>query len=1830
MLKYEITTQVIELAPAQATEVSLVIANQSSLIDYFTVTLQGTPTPDKGSLNPAWVTFNPTSFSLRPAAQGRTSSSSDSQQTIQMLITLPEEVIAGAYSANIIIEARTGADNSAVIPFNLLVSQLEIQTLEIQPPEQVSRRGTAIFRILLSNRGNATHLYPVYAEDDEYGCQYEVIPPEVTLHPNEQATLTLKARPRHRNWASEDQRYSFSVKLEGFPQETPARFTQRCALPPVRWLRRRWFRFVAFIAILLALLVVAAIFFLPGLTPKAIAACGAISGRNAAVFSNNFSTSVYVSERPGGEPTLKVATESTQRFPGLFASLISVSGDGRRLVYVTANNEALDDAKLVLVELEDRQRQPQVIATIPSGLWPTAPVWSANGEKLVFVQRTAGANTTPEAAASPVPSATGGNATPSPTASPTANIRTNLEMWLIDLSKQPVEAPKLLVKDKLNVDMFYGDDTPVMCWTSTNSSVLIQPKSTPDKPAQTQTEVNLDGTIVQSTPSSGLNRVLPGATLPAKPAAAQFNNIQTKATTGCVINKPYSQNDPRWSERSLKLSDNSKMSAFGCPIVASAMLLNYVGVDTNPNDLITTCLGDFSNPLYQDGWYAVGNQRCSNSKLKGGLRGDFSWEALNTSLESGPAIVGLLGGQTGTHFLVVTGGSDSLADSYTVADPWDGSTYKTLGYFLNKGYRLRWLISYEASGSGGCTAGANNQLAIDPKGVSDGGLYQQPQNFQFDIDSTTSVTATATIIGPDGNLDQATLQPLSSNRQVTFSDEGFYTLDFEVRNAAGTASFSRDFSFVIDRTPPSITYTIVTAQDKSGKYLGPVTIELKATDKLSGIAGVQYLVDGIGNYKLYNSDTTTPPLQVKENGAHKISYWAEDGARNRTEIGTIAFTIELPNPNAKPGTGPNGSLTPNPGGGAGPGPGGATTVAGGGAVAPKPVAVVPTPRPTPTPPPTLTPVPTFTRAPTATLPPTATPTPKTTTAAGTTAVAATPQSNQLLFVSTAQLNFDPATTTQSLQISNKGTVGTLNWTLQPNGNAATALGFSATSGKLDPNASTTVNVNLVKLNLAQTVQVLNFTINSNGGSQTVTVLINPQPLPTATFVALTPDQLNAPLIPEGLVVTVPGKVKPDHANIFATYILNSATVTVTIQARVVPDGAGNWAFNWDTTPFPSLTSVFLRGLLCADAAETVCTSIPLLSAVFPLSATIDLPQNSTVLTDTAQIQVTASSRAKRTVLSYLSTGSSVPITLTTSPNISNNWRVAWDTTVITPTFSTVVDANGSIGITRSPFQLRGIVCSSDLPDPNLCRNILVPVSNLTTDMQATVVPGQDLNTVKELGSSLTLTIKNASTNINHVSLYANYKDAPSSLVAQSFWLSSLSAKRPASGADFNLTWDVQGIPPQTGAKLSVYACFTADEAVCKVLANSPYTGLGIPYAAPFNLTATNRAQSASVNSSFPPFQVTARDANGYPVAGKPLTFSVSNTFFGSFPGNASQVIVTTTANGTAATPSLITTANANIPPLLNLPPDLNSYAVTVSTGGAGGNKLLDWVLYNKPTNTAPFTYNGFNGGGPLATTVGLDMPSPAVTNFWHDLFASPNQKIDMSLFLPSQGATGSFKRINVQNAGSPSFTPPLPAVNVDYTPLNCSFSNQNRTVIMSGGCNLPSYYAPFTFVNAFVTANCEAGSYAMLFTSPSIMFGHPNTYPPASFSFVNNPGAIASFAQTIGTNNQATVASSLFSKRLQIALKDNCGTPNTIAALPTGQTVTFQIQPGTNGAGATFANGTNSYTANATDVLIGNGTIGLITAPQMTANQNRGTFTVVVALNGGPTTIQTSFQLTNL
>jgi len=109
------------------------------------------------------------------------------------------------------------------------------------------------------------------------------------------------------------------------------------------------------------------------------------------------------------------------------------------------------------------------------------------------------------------------------------------------------------------------------------------------------------------------------------------------------------------------------------------------------------------------------------------------------------------------------------------------------------------------------------------------------------------------------------------------------------RDYAGWSS-TTSFSLNIDTTAPASIPTVSGSPGSNGWYVSPVLLALNATDNLSGLAGLQYSVDG-SSFNIYASTVV-----VGASGAHVFRYYAVDRAGNPEVEKLAEFKLDLEAP----------------------------------------------------------------------------------------------------------------------------------------------------------------------------------------------------------------------------------------------------------------------------------------------------------------------------------------------------------------------------------------------------------------------------------------------------------------------------------------------------------------------------------------------------------------------------------------------------------------------------------------------------------------------------------------------------------------------------------------------------------------------------------------------------------------------------------------------------------------------------------------------------------------------------------------------------------------------
>ncbi|KAB1948734.1 copper-binding protein [Micromonospora sp. ALFpr18c] len=161
--------------------------------------------------------------------------------------------------------------------------------------------------------------------------------------------------------------------------------------------------------------------------------------------------------------------------------------------------------------------------------------------------------------------------------------------------------------------------------------------------------------------------------------------------------------------------------------------------------------------------------------------------------------------------------------------------------------------------------------------------------------ATVTVTATDAGSGVDTveyQVDDTSFQPYTQPVRVTAV--GDHSVQFRATDQAGNTSTVGSVSFRIvepteeDTTAPVVTAALSGEKDSDGNYIGTATATLTATDAGSGVATIEYALDGAA-FSAY-----TNPFVVTATGMHMLHYRATDVAGNTSAEQMAHFTVVAP------------------------------------------------------------------------------------------------------------------------------------------------------------------------------------------------------------------------------------------------------------------------------------------------------------------------------------------------------------------------------------------------------------------------------------------------------------------------------------------------------------------------------------------------------------------------------------------------------------------------------------------------------------------------------------------------------------------------------------------------------------------------------------------------------------------------------------------------------------------------------------------------------------------------------------------------------------------------
>ncbi|MBD0418797.1 glycosyl hydrolase, partial [Streptomyces sp. TRM S81-3] len=120
---------------------------------------------------------------------------------------------------------------------------------------------------------------------------------------------------------------------------------------------------------------------------------------------------------------------------------------------------------------------------------------------------------------------------------------------------------------------------------------------------------------------------------------------------------------------------------------------------------------------------------------------------------------------------------------------------------------------------------------------------------------------------------------------------GQHTLTYRATDKAGNTSPAQSVKFTVvaappeDRTPPQVSASVSGTKNDAGDYVGSATVTVTASDTESGVARIEYSLDG-GPYLQYSA-----PVVIDRAGSHTVLYRAGDKAGNTSTPQSLSLTV---------------------------------------------------------------------------------------------------------------------------------------------------------------------------------------------------------------------------------------------------------------------------------------------------------------------------------------------------------------------------------------------------------------------------------------------------------------------------------------------------------------------------------------------------------------------------------------------------------------------------------------------------------------------------------------------------------------------------------------------------------------------------------------------------------------------------------------------------------------------------------------------------------------------------------------------------------------------------
>lgn len=301
-MRVELGAPSVAVAPGGTAELLVEVFNERTVIDGVSARVMG--------LDAQWVKARPGRLALFPDTDG----------TVELRITVPDEFPAGTHTVAVEVTSSVDPLDVVVVPFELEVRPATDAQVVLEPSRVVGRR-RAELTATVENSGNTPLELALVASDPERALAFTFAPTVLEVPPGGSATSEVLVEARTRAFGAPlDRQFTISASSRDASYEAPGTFVHQAVVP----------RGVLTAGMLTAIVGIWALIFLVVL--------GRILDEDdaeKAAPASYFATSAEVLEAAGGEGQL--AKLDTSAIGGSIAGVITSSNTGEPVGRITVD-----------------------------------------------------------------------------------------------------------------------------------------------------------------------------------------------------------------------------------------------------------------------------------------------------------------------------------------------------------------------------------------------------------------------------------------------------------------------------------------------------------------------------------------------------------------------------------------------------------------------------------------------------------------------------------------------------------------------------------------------------------------------------------------------------------------------------------------------------------------------------------------------------------------------------------------------------------------------------------------------------------------------------------------------------------------------------------------------------------------------------------------------------------------------------------------------------------------------------------------------------------------------------------------------------------------------------------------------------------------------------------------------------------------------------------------------------------------------------------------------------------------------------------------------------